>query len=65
MTHEYAVEIQNYISEEISTVMEKKQAAEEQADTMSLRFCEGQLEELYSIRSYLTDRIDLKTQKYF
>jgi hypothetical protein len=65
MTHEYSVEVQNYISAAISIIMEKKQAAEEKSDPRSVRFCEGQLEELYAIREYLTERIDLETQKYY
>ena len=45
--------------------MEARQTAEKRADAKSLRFCEGQLEELYNIRKYLTERIDLETQKYY
>ncbi len=65
MTHEYSAQIQNYISAKISAVMEARQTAEKRADAKSLRFCEGQLEELYNIRKYLTERIDLETQKYY
>ena len=65
MTHEYSVDVQDYISTAIAAVMESKQTAEKQADGEAFRFCEGQLEELYAIRSYLTERIDLETQNYY
>ena len=65
LAHEYSVEIHNYISEKISVAEEKKKRAEKQNDSETQQFCEGQLKELFKIRKYLTERIDLKTQKYY
>jgi len=65
MTHEYSVKIQNYISEKISVAEKMKSTAEKQDDFMTQKFYEGQLKELYNLRHYLTEKIDLKTQRYY
>ena len=65
MTHEYSVEIQNYISEKLAVAEKKKKDAEKQNDFETQQFYEGQLKELFTFRQYLTEKIDLKTQKYF
>ena len=65
MAHEYSVAIHNYISEKISVAEEKKKKEEKHNDFETQQFSEGQLKELFKIRKYLTERIDLKTQKYY
>ena len=65
MAHIYSVEIQDYISEKLVAAAEKKKDAEEQNDFETQQFYEGQLKELLTFREYLTEKIDLKTQKYY
>jgi len=65
MAHEYSVAIHNYISEKIAVAEEKKKKAEKHNNFKTQQFYEGQLKELFKIRKYLTERIDLKTQKYY
>lgn len=65
MAHIYSVKIQNYISENLVAAAEKKKDAEEQNDFETQQFYEGQLKELLTFREYLTEKIDLKTQKYY
>ena len=65
MANEYLVAIHNYISEKIAAAENNKKNAEKQNDLSSLQYCEGQLQELKTIRRYLAEKIDLKTQKYF
>ena len=63
MANEYLIDIHNFISERLAATENKKQAAV--ADSESQRFCEGQLQEWRQMRSYLANKVDLKTQKYF
>ena len=65
MAHEFSVEIQNYISEKLAVAEKKKKDAEKQNDFETQQFYEGQIKELLTFREYLTERIDLKTQKYY
>lgn len=65
MAHEYSVTIHHYISEKISSIKSKEDSAKEQDDFVKCRFYRGQLEELFTIREYLTKKVDLQTQKYY
>ena len=65
MAHEYSVKIHNYIIDKMAVAEQKKKKAEKQKDFETQCFCDGQLRELFKIREYLTERIDLKTQKYY
>ncbi len=65
MAHEYSVKIQDYISSKIAVAEEKKLFAEKQNDFETQKYYEGQLKELLSFRQYLTEKIDLKTQRYY
>ena len=65
MAHEYSVKIQNYISEKILVAETMKTAAKKQDDFEAQKYYEGQLNELYNLRQYLTVKIDLKTQRYY
>ena len=62
MTHEYSVLIHDYLIEKIALAEQKRQSAEKAA---AGRFHDGQLSELLKIRAYLSEKIDLKTQKYY
>ena len=65
MAHEHSVTIHNYLSLKIVTAQEKKDEAKNLDNDENVQFYNGQLEELLSIRKYLTDQIDLTTQKYY
>jgi hypothetical protein len=65
MAHEYSVAIHQYIAHKISSIKAKESTAKKQNDIESYEFYRGQLQELFKIREYLTDRIDLRTQKYY
>lgn len=65
MPHIFSVEIHAYLSAKIEQVEEKKKlVVGDKADTLQ-RCIEGELLELVAMRQYLTDNIDLKTQKYY
>ena len=65
MAHEHSVTIHDYLSLKIVEVKKKKEKANKLDDIENIQFYTGQLEELLNIRSYLTDQIDLNTQKYY
>ncbi len=65
MTNDYSVEIQNYISEKILVAKKMKTTAEKQDDFATQKYYEGQLKELHNLRQYLTENIDLETQRYY
>ncbi len=65
MAHVFSVEIHDYLSNRIQLAEKGKKRAELAKDAASRRYYEGQLLELKILRKYLTDNIDLKTQKYF
>jgi len=65
MTNEYSVLIHEYLIEKITLAEQKKKTAEKTGRTEVGRFHDGQLSELFKIRAYLSEKIDLKTQKYY
>ncbi|MCG8335135.1 MAG: hypothetical protein MJE63_11490 [Proteobacteria bacterium] len=65
MTHQFSVEIQQYISDRIKEITEKMKKAEHQKDVDTTEYCKGQLIELIEIREYLSTKVDLNTQSYF
>jgi hypothetical protein len=65
MANEYLIEIHNYISEKIVCAQSRKDEADANNELESLRFYEGQLKEWHHLRTYLAEKVDLKTQKYF
>jgi hypothetical protein len=65
MAHEHSVTIHNYLSLKIAEAQKKKDQANQLDDSENVQFHSGQLEELVGIRKYLTDKIDLNTQKYY
>ena len=65
MTHEFSVEIHEYIKKKILAADKAKRQAEAEDDNKTRRYCEGQLHELLNLRDYISRRIDLKTQQYF
>ena len=65
MAHEYSVMIHTFIGEKITLAEQNRQAACLKGDSAGQRFYEGQLTELMDLRRYLSEKIDLKTQRYF
>ena len=65
MPHAFSVEIHDFFTRKIKLAEEGKKKAEQENDEKNCRYFEGQLLELNNLRQYLTDNIDLKTQKYF
>ena len=65
MAHEYSVLVHDYLKEKIEMVKKEKKAALDIADEEKAAFFNGQLDEFLSLRQYLTDNIDLDTQKYY
>ncbi len=65
MAHVFSVEIHNYLSDKILLAEQGKKTAEDENNEASRLYYEGQLLELKTLRQYLTDNIDLKTQKYY
>lgn len=65
MANEYAVAIHDFLSEQIAAAQKNKAHAEKVDDPALAGYCDGRLQELYAIRQYMVDNIDLKTQKYY
>ena len=65
MANEYSVAIHHYLTDKIVASEKKKKVAVKENDLASIRYYEGQLQELNTIRQYLAEKIDLKTQKYY
>ena len=65
MANEYLVEIHNYISRKIAQSQSRKDDAQTNTEMESERYYEGQLAEWHHLRRYLSERVNLKTQKYF
>lgn len=65
MTHQYSIEIHDYVSDKIKLSNEMKAQAAEKRDQTLERFYAGQLEEWIKMREYMDQKIDLKTQKYY
>lgn len=65
MAHEYSVQVHSWISEKIALVNQEIKKARDLNDTSREHYYNGQLQELYDIRQYLTDQIDLDTHQYF
>ena len=65
MTNQYSVEIHLYIREKIAAATRQQKKAQAANDSAASRFYAGQLYELEKIREYMTQTIDLKTQRYY
>ena len=65
MPHAFSVEIHNYLSRKILLAEDDRRKAVQESDGCLQSHYEGQLLELNTLRQYLTDNFDLKTQKYY
>ena len=65
MANEYSVAIHHYLSDQIAAAEAEIKDAAKKTDLAAARYCAGRLQELNAIRQYLSEKIDLKTQKYY
>ncbi len=65
MPHAFSVEIHDYLSRKMLLAEEDRRKAVQESDDSLQSHSEGQLLELNTLRQYLTDNFDLKTQKYY
>jgi hypothetical protein len=65
MPHAFSVEIHDYLSRKMLLAEDDRRKAVQESDESLQSHYEGQLLELNTLRQYLTDNFDLKTQKYY
>ena len=65
MPHAFSVEIHDYLSRKMLLAEDDRRKAVQGSDDNLQSHYEGQLLELNTLRQYLTDNFDLKTQKYY
>lgn len=65
MAHEYSVQIHEWISQNMAAVKQDMKQSEAGKDADRKNYLAGRLQELQSIRQYLTDKVDLNTQEYY
>ena len=65
MTHEYSVMVHEYLSDKMTDAEQRRKVAHEQKNWEMIEFCDGQIEEIQYLRTYLTNKVDLVTQKYY
>jgi len=65
MPHAFSVEIHDYLSNRILQAREALGKTVTESNQSLEPYHKGQLLELEIMRQYLTENIDLKTQKYF
>lgn len=65
MSHEYSVQIHNWITRKLEYVKIEKLSAKKTNDIDTEEYFAGKLEELLFFQQYLSEQIDLKTQTYY
>jgi len=65
LAHEYSIQVHAWLKEKIDNVNMNLKQVREKNDSQKESYYKGQLEQLREIRQYLTDKIDLDTQKYY
>ena len=65
MSHEYSVQIHDWITRKLEEVHRQKSTAEKTNDKKTQEYLNGKLEELLFFRQFLAEQIDLKTQTYY
>jgi len=68
LAHQYSVEIQNWLGEQITAAQSEIEAARAglgEASAQRLDWAQGRLDEAQFFRQMLTQNYDLKTQKYY
>ena len=65
MANQYLVGIHSFINDRIEDTQAKLTSVAVVGDNCQKRYLEGQLEELYAARRFLSSRYDLPTQTYY
>ena len=65
LTHQYSVEIQDYLTKKMTKLVMQMETAKKQNNHREERYCSGKIHELLEIREFLASKIDLTTQTYF
>ena len=65
MANDYLVEIHRFISEKIKAAQSGRADALTRGDPVTESLFNGQLRELYGLRAFMAERMDLITQKYY
>ena len=65
MTHEYSIQIHEWISKKKGSIQKEIKKSDASNNTEKEAYFNGQLLEIKRIRKYLTENIDLTTQTYF
>jgi hypothetical protein len=65
MANQYLMGIHQFLSERILQVTAEISSNALEGDACGKRYLEGQLEELYAARKFLSTHYDLKSQTYY
>jgi len=65
MANQYLVGIHSFINSRIEEISNKLMCLDKGGDNSRKLYLEGQLEELYAARRFLSSRYDLSTQTYY
>ncbi len=65
MANQFLVEIHDFITGRLESARKACEEARSREDRGKLRFHEGRLDELGSLRAFLSEHFDLDTQNYY
>ncbi len=65
MANQFLVEIHAYISRRIEAGLEDRSDAQSRQDAQRVAFMDGCIDELKTVRRFLSDHFDLTTQRYY
>ncbi len=62
MANEFSIQIHNFLTEKLQELSDKDKVQSKESDKL---FVKGQIKEIYWLRGYLKENIDLKKFKYY
>jgi hypothetical protein len=65
VANQFLVEIHEYISRQIEAGLKERSDARSSHDAQRAAFMDGKIDELKTIRRFLSDHFDLTTQRYY
>jgi predicted transcriptional regulator len=65
VANQFLVEIHAYISRQIEAGLKERSDAQSGHDAQRAAFMDGRVDELKTMRRFLSDHFDLTTQKYY
>lgn len=65
MANQFLVEIHEYISTQMALGRQARTEAQSRGDRGHMKFCDGRMDELQTLRLFLSDQFDLDTQTYY